>query len=578
MGFWLRPHGGIHFWSVPDSSVIAHIPFAGETMTSLSTNRRVLTTMTWPTVSEPRARLQIWDLHQEAAKNLGQLEVDGIRIGDMPNTSLAVTDSTGKWLVFARGRTLQRVPVATMGHAASQSIGRHEGTIVGIAMHPDNERVASIDLTGRVCLWSLDPSTDAPLRILQGRESPIGPWFDPQGRWLATSFGDGRIHLWDLLGPPSAQPLELRRNGRQVQALAFHPSGEWLAAMGGPDPTLWRIPQRFPVEWKECSTGYANHGLAFTANGAWLAAVCGESLHLFSLFPDHEDRRFHAFENSAVWGIDVDPTQRYVFAWDVNGCRLIDFHQGRVRPLPGPPVALSGAIGPHGRLVASGHWDDSGNENHAIRVHDLESNEVLQLGQENAKVDELHFTPDGSLLASSGGTLSRWNLETMNRQEILREIQDFDLSRDGRRVVAIRQEKAILYDLQQGTTQVLSDGSDPVRRVTFDKTGRLIVTGHASGRICVHSPGRREPYLIFAHEGPIVGLTVHPNGDWIASTAEEEEPVIRLWPMPPSETFHDRPLPEFLDFLRACTNLRIVPDATTSSGYSFEFAEFPGWQ
>lgn len=97
-------------------------------------------------------------------------------------------------------------------------------------------------------------------------------------------------------------------------------------------------------------------------------------------------------------------------------------------------------------------------------------------------------------------------------------------------------------------------------------------------RLASFDSNRSQPPTLRAQRGPIVGLTVHPSGDWIASTAEEENPVIRLWPLPPSDAFHHRPLPELLELLCARTNLRIIPDARASNGYCFVSAPFPGWK
>jgi WD40 repeat protein len=480
-------------------------------------------------------------------------------------------------MVFARGQELERVRIENMGQRAVVPLGHHEAPILGVAMHPNDDQVAAIDLAGEVCIWSLDPPRPQPLWSRKGRESPIGPWFDADGRWLATSFGDGRIHLWDLAGPKSAEPLELRWNNRQVQAAAFHPDGRWLAAAGGLSPSLWNLSRDMPISLKGCSVGYANHGLAFTPDGSWLASVCGGNVHLWNLSPDESDRSFAAFENTAVWGIDADPSARYFYLWDVNGCRTLDLADGHLRDLPGPPVALSGAVGSQGRYVASGHWDDTGDENHAIRVHDLEAGTVHQLGRASARVDDLHFTPDGFLLASSAGTLSRWNVQTAAREEVLNDVIAFDLSPDGRYVLAKNLEQAFLHDLQRGTSRQLPTENDRVTRVTFDHTGDLLLTGHASGQIRIHPLQGGTPYVLFAHRGPISSLAVHPHGEWIASTAEEENPVIRLWPVPDAEPIHDLPRREFLEELYARTNLRVVPDAQAPAGYRLQVAPFSGW-
>ena len=42
--------------------------------------------------------------------------------------------------------------------------------------------------------------------------------------------------------------------------------------------------------------------------------------------------------------------------------------------------------------------------------------------------------------------------------------------------------------------------------------------------------------------------------------------------------FHTIPYEEFLERLRALTNLRVVPDEESSTGYGIDIGPFPGWE
>ena len=69
-----------------------------------------------------------------------------------------------------------------------------------------------------------------------------------------------------------------------------------------------------------------------------------------------------------------------------------------------------------------------------------------------------------------------------------------------------------------------------------------------------------------------------PNGRWLASG--DDDGTIRIWSMPDMDQppFHTLPYDEFLDRLRALTNLRVVSDETSSTGYKMKAAPFPGWK
>jgi WD40 repeat protein len=63
----------------------------------------------------------------------------------------------------------------------------------------------------------------------------------------------------------------------------------------------------------------------------------------------------------------------------------------------------------------------------------------------------------------------------------------------------------------------------------------------------------------------VTSLAISPDGGWIASATEES---IRLWPVP------DVTKPP----LHTLTNLRVVRDATSSTGWKLDVGPFPGWQ
>jgi len=42
--------------------------------------------------------------------------------------------------------------------------------------------------------------------------------------------------------------------------------------------------------------------------------------------------------------------------------------------------------------------------------------------------------------------------------------------------------------------------------------------------------------------------------------------------------FHTIPYEEFLERLRALTNLRVVPEEESSTGYGIDIGPFPGWE
>jgi len=66
------------------------------------------------------------------------------------------------------------------------------------------------------------------------------------------------------------------------------------------------------------------------------------------------------------------------------------------------------------------------------------------------------------------------------------------------------------------------------------------------------------------------------DGQWIASRSQDG--TIRLWRMPDGPPFHTLPYEEILEKIRALTNLRVIADDASDTGYRIEVGPFPGWK
>ncbi len=114
-----------------------------------------------------------------------------------------------------------------------------------------------------------------------------------------------------------------------------------------------------------------------------------------------------------------------------------------------------------------------------------------------------------------------------------------------------------------------------VSGVAFHPDGVTAVTASWDGTIRVGPLTGEEPHLLLGHEGMVWDVAVSPDGRWIASAGADT--TVRLWPMPDGVPLHTLPYEEFLDRLRALTNLRVVEDES-GTGYDLDVSEFPGWE
>jgi WD40 repeat protein len=133
-----------------------------------------------------------------------------------------------------------------------------------------------------------------------------------------------------------------------------------------------------------------------------------------------------------------------------------------------------------------------------------------------------------------------------------------------------------VLELETRTFHQITSHGNRVSTAAFDPSGTILVTGDWDGVVRVGSVAGGEPHLLFGHTLEISSVAVSPDGKWIASGSQDG--TIRLWPMPEGTAFQTLSYEEILERVRASTNLRIVPDESSDTGYRMEIGPFPGWK
>jgi WD40 repeat protein len=179
--------------------------------------------------------------------------------------------------------------------------------------------------------------------------------------------------------------------------------------------------------------------------------------------------------------------------------------------------------------------------------------------------------------------LLRWNLGTGD-SDLLYEGITAAVTADGRRALLTKAStsdgtrRALHFvDLETGAETPLESHGDRVSSAALDAAGKIVATGDLDGIVRVGPVTGEEAHMLLGHSGAVRNVAFDPRGRWIASSAGTE---IRLWPMPDlsKPPLHTLPHDELIAKLKTLTNLRVVRDEDSPTGWKLTHDPFPGWE
>jgi serine/threonine protein kinase/WD40 repeat protein len=397
--------------------------------------------------------------------------------------------------------------------------------------HAGRLAVATTHNWTRLTFWRLPAVRGS---VVDGYKSAWRPLaFSPDGKWLATSWEDGRLRLWPLPGSESSELKVL--NTPAVQAwtsLVFDPGGKYLFAVGNLD-------------------------------NAWIFPLDGSPGRRLNHFSD----------DTLLYGAAVSPSGQRVatafgFGKGPKTLRVWDVETGSIRlfDLPQPPA-------PPGSTPGAPVGDAGGVESLAF----LDESTVLTAGDGGIRRWNLD-TGTHELIRPLAFDRTEYMCLSSDRHEVL--FCEAHVT-EPRTAVSCG-----VIELATGTTRSLGGASfgrhagvPPEYLKRFGATeGPAVALMGTDGSVRIGLRSGGEPHWLLGHAGMPNKVAISPDLRWVASSGEDN--TLRLWPMPdlskpPLQTLpHD----ELIAKLKSLTNLRAVRDATSATGWKIEVGPFPGWK
>ncbi len=445
-------------------------------------------------------------------------------------------------------------------------------------------------------IWSLESE---PLSLLRhqslGKPGGTGGWIlNPVYRQIVSTFnGDTKTRLWPLGTPADAEPVVMQRGDVGVlRYLAIHPVGAWLATSASLGLTLWPMVRPYPIVINRYEERISR--LVFEPDGRWLASIDGGGsvVRVWQLEGDASLPGrivFHAQTHG--YGLASSPDGKLLLlGTHSKGVHLVSLEDDSAIELPDPPRVVWGtAFSPDGRFAAAGGLEevDENGESGVIRVWDVSSRAEVQMFRPGGwGAPLIRFLGNDRLLSSNEAGLLSWNFGTGDSEVLFQGwTGDFAIDAAHRHVVFLEvleegfppSGRVMRLDLEGGSVTHLASHGVEVTAVAMDASGSTVVTGDKNGMIRVGLVNGGEPHLLLGNTNDTRCLAIDPQGRWIASASGTE---VRLWPMPDlsKPPLHTLPREELIAKLKTLTNLRVVRDEDSATGWTLTHDPFPGWE
>jgi WD40 repeat protein len=325
--------------------------------------------------------------------------------------------------------------------------------------------------------------------------------------------------------------------------------------------------------------------------GRFIATAADAKVSLFPLdgaVPPADHTVFEVEGSLRLFDLAISPDGENFAVTGSNHQVWIGRDDGRVAPL------LEGAKGtfvdfsPDGQILALVSFAKPQTEVVLWDVAGARQAGALRLDDGEIRYDPI-FTRDGRLLTGTSKGVVAWNIETGDH-EVLAElnVQAFKTSEDGRRLLVTELGEGgmhgnpagspLFYNLDSGVITRLESHGAQLSSGALNREGTVVATGDHNGIIRVGLVTGGEPHLLFGHESAVSLLEIDPHGRWIASAGADN--TVRIWPMPDLSRppLHTLPRSQLIVKLETLTNLRVVRDSESSSGWTLSHEPFQGWE
>ena len=400
--------------------------------------------------------------------------------------------------------------------------------LLSVALSPDQQTLAVAGEQGVLVLFEV--KTGKIRTRLHGHTNNIQALaFHPDGHWLASAGDDQRVILWSLA---SESKLRDWQAPARVNAIAISPNGKWLAS-GGQDNNV--------IIW-DTETGQAlmtleghkkqisSNGLDFDPTGQILGSTSHDKTARLWFLKTSEPKSYILRGHTDILqGISFSPKGDLVATSSIDeNVRLWDTASGQaLRVLRGHKNKVFGL-----NFVANGRYLITASQDHTIRIWDTDSGTTLRVLQGHTTgVTDMTTTDEQIFSVSNDGTVLRWEIALPHQfiRDLPSEPASVAISPQGQQVaVGFADGSLRLYNLHnhQLLSEHLNAHQDDVQRLAFNSEGNLLASASLDKTAKVWQLKQNtlvKKQIFNGHQQDINAVAISPNNQTLATASYDNQ-------------------------------------------------------
>ncbi|KAK6815870.1 hypothetical protein RU639_009205 [Aspergillus parasiticus] len=389
---------------------------------------------------------------------------------------------------------------------------------------PDSKNTISLSKNGQVNVW--DRSTNEFRSNIHhisdsGNSDPYCGMasFPRFGELAASSVGDGPKEIWTLI--PGVLAEVFRFSSRMLDALAFSPDGEIIAASGcwAEEITIWngssKVSEVLDNVYQDTITD-----LGFTSNGTVVASTAKDgTVRLWEARSGRHMKSLQVVDDPGVRSIrfSADGQTMICRTYDEQ-CVIWDVPMGKVLKnleLGKDTSKLQNmAISHDGQLVATGCFDERKDTSH-VELWNLTLTEPLLTFTEEGDTKDNEISPRGNFIASTYYGSSTFQLRHTLTGNLIHSIDHGDRGpviafSPSENIIASAEHSIKLWNTSTGTCLGQRSIEGRVESMVFSEDGTCLRTNE--GQFQVASILGADPDLC---NDKMVGEGVYVHNNWI---------------------------------------------------------------